>query len=160
MLSVTRSTAKTPGDRLIFLTEYPTLSVIPVRPSVRPYIPSPPSMACFWFSTVLFVSIICLCFVQVFFKQIVLIQSYQSLEVNRLTPVLWKRSDSVTNQVAWECNSINSVFFVKTWINSRETTLSSWLVYKSASVINIITISSVRFSALLHILEKRWMFLF
>ena len=71
---------------------------------------------------------ISLTFLWGYFKSIQLIQSYQSLTT------LWKRIDSVTNQPTWKRNWIDSIHFAEKWIDSSQTTQSSWFVYKSAWV--------------------------
>ena len=50
------------------------------------------------------------------------------------SPILWKRIDSVTNQLTWEKTESTQSIFRKKWIDSSQSTQSSWIVYKSAHI--------------------------
>ena len=53
------------------------------------------------------------------------------------SPSKWQSIDSVTNQLTWILNPIDSVNFGKKWIDSKLSTQSNRIVYKSALVIHI-----------------------
>ena len=47
------------------------------------------------------------------------------------SPTLWIRIDSVTNQLTWKTDWINSTNFAEKWVDSNQSTQSRWLVHKS-----------------------------
>ena len=69
-----------------------------------------------------------------YFGSIQLIQSYQSLKVDRLSQLLYENelTQSLINLLGKWTESIQSILQRK-WIDSSQSTQSSWLVYKSAS---------------------------